>query len=213
MSNGRSLAFHCVGIAAGLLLGGCSANDAPAPRADLAKPQPALMAFLNSIARCDVAAAKAESLGTEQDKHWIDAMAALVGGLRDYDQALLSRFGRQAIPIDVDLKQAVTELVNEPMVRFQDGLVKESGDRAEVDAALGHIRLAAQPPMYLRRDKVGWKVDLTLMRRDTLHTPESIEQYLMAGIALKIAARDVRAGHYKTLDEAQQAMADQPTHG
>jgi hypothetical protein len=172
-----------------------------------------LEAFLNSVARCDVTAAKAESLGTGQDKQWIDGMAALVGGLRDYDQALLSRFGRQAIPIDVDLKQAVTELVNEPMVRFQDGLVKEAGDRAEVDAALGHIRLTAQPPMFLRRDKVGWKVDLTMMRQDTLHSPERIEQYLAAGKALKNAARNVRSGHYKTLDEAQQAMADQPARG
>jgi hypothetical protein len=170
------------------------------------------MAFLNSVARCDVAAAKAESLGTDQDKQWIDGMASLVGGLREYDQALVSRFGRQAIPIDVDLKQAVTELVNQPMVRFQDGLVKEVEDRAEVDAALGHIRLAAQPPMYLRRDKVGWKVDLTLMRQDTLHSPERVAQYLAAGKALKNAARDIRSGHYKTLDEAQQAMADQPNH-
>jgi hypothetical protein len=208
MSYGQYLTLPWPWLA-GLGLIGCAAKPAPIPAAQLSKPQPALMVFLNAVSRCDVAAAKASSVGTEQDKRWIDGMAALVNGLRSYDEALVSRFGRQATRMDVDLKQAVTTLVDEPMFRFQDGLLKEGEDRAEIDPAFGHIRLAAQPPMYLARDKQGWKVDLAAMRQDPLHSPQRVEQYLAAGRALQAAAKDVRLGRYRTLEEAQQAIADQ----
>lgn len=163
------------------------------------------MTYLNAIAQGNAAKARAASVGTEQDKRWIDAMTSLISGLRSYDEALMARFGRQALTTDIDLKQAVTELANEPIVRFQDGIVKESDTTAEIQAAVGHIRLAAVPPVYLKREKDGWKIDLTAMARDPAHSPQQVEQYLAAGKALNSAARQIRAGRYRTFDEAQQA--------
>ena len=206
----RSAALCNKCIAAVLWLCGCSANPGPVSPTELSKPHDALMTFLTALGQGNAARARACSAGTDQDKRWIDGMVALVSGLREYDQALLERFGRQAVPIDVDLKQAIFSMANEPIIRFQEGIVKESEDTAEIDAAIGHIRLMAQQPVYLKREKSGWKVDLAAMRESPRHSPESIEQNLAAGRALKAAARDVRTRRYKTLDEAQQALGEKP---
>ena len=82
--------------------------------------------------------------------------------------------------ISISSRRSV-ELANEPIVRFQDGLVKESGETAQIQAAVGHLRLAAEPPVYLKREKDGWKVDLAAARRDSAHSPQRIERYLAAG--------------------------------
>lgn len=195
----------CLVLTAGLWLIGCSPAAPPVSPAELSQPHQALMTYLDAISKGNAAKARAASIGTEQDKRWIDAITALITGLRSYDDALVTRFGRQALTTDIDLKQAVTELANEPIVRFQDGMVKESENTALIQAAVGHIRLAAQPPVYLKREKDGWKVDLAESRRDPTHSPERVAQYLAAGDALKKAARDIRAGRYRTFDEAQQA--------
>lgn len=193
-------------LTGGLCLVGCASSAPPVNPGELSTPQTALMTYLHAIAQGDAAKARAASVGTEQDKRWIDAMAGLISGLRSYDQALTARFGQQATSVDIDLKQALSELANEPIVRFQDGLVKEAEDSAQIQAAVGHIRLAAEPPVYLKREKDGWKVDLAAARRDSAHSPQRVERYLAAGKALNDAARQVRLGRYRTFDEAQQAV-------
>jgi hypothetical protein len=192
-----------------LLLGGCGAKAAPSRAAeDLSKPLPALMTYLNAIAKCDSATAKSASVGTEADKRWIDAMTALIGGLRSYDQALVQRFGREAVQMDDEIRQAIAEFTTQPIVRFQDGLVSEGPDRAEIQAAIGHIRLAAQSPVYMKRQKDGWKVDLTVLRQDPRHDPAVIAEYLAAGESLSRAAKSIRQGRYGTFADAQQAVGD-----
>jgi hypothetical protein len=206
MPDGGCRGLFWLILAAGASLGGCGAKIAPVNFTEIAKPRDALLAFLSAVGQGDAAKAKAFSVGTEQDKKWIDAMVGLIGGLRSYDDAVVARFGRQATSADIDLKQAIFSLANQPIVRFQDGMVKESEDTAEVQAAVGHIRLAAQPPFYLKRDKEGWKVDLSTLRERTQHSPEAIEQTLAAAKVLAENARAVRSGRYKTFDEAQQAL-------
>jgi hypothetical protein len=190
-----------------LLLGGCGAKAAPRQMGtSLSKPLPALLIYLNAIAQCDVETAKSASIGTEADKRWIDAMAALIQGLRSYDRAMLQRFGRDAVQTDDDVRQAITEFTTQPIVRFQNGLVKEGDDRAEIQAAIGHVRLAARPPVYMRKDQQGWKVDLAATRNDPRHDPAVVAQYLAAGERLSGAAQAIRAGRYRTVAEAQQAL-------
>jgi hypothetical protein len=164
------------------------------------------MTYLHAIAQGNAAKARAASIGTEQDKRWIDAMTGLISGVRSYDQALTARFGQQAISTDIDLKQALSELANEPIVWFQDGIVKEAENTAQIQAAVGHTRLAAVHPVYLKRELDGWKVDLAAARRDSNHSQQQVEQYLAVGKALNDAARQIRAGRYRTFDEAQQAV-------
>jgi hypothetical protein len=193
-----------------LSLGGCGAKAAPNHVAtDLSKPLPALLTYLNAVAQGDVETAKSASVGTEADKQWIDAMAALIGGLRSYDQALVQRFGNQAVQTDDEIRQAISDFATQPIVRFQNGLVSEGPDTAKIQAAVGHIRLAAQPPMYMKREKDGWKVDLTAMREDPRRNPAVVAQYLAAGQSLAKAAEAIREGRYRTFAEAQQAFGDE----
>lgn len=192
-----------------LLLGGCGAKAAPSlVPVDLSKPLPALMTYLNAIAKCDAATAKSASFGTEADKRWIDAMVALIGGLRSYDQALVQRFGHEAVQMDDEIRQAIAEFTTQPIVRFQNGLVSEGPDTAKIQAAVGHIRLAAQPPVYMKRQKDGWKVDLTALRQDPRHDPAVVAQYLAGGDSLSRAAKSIREGRYRTFADAQQALGD-----
>ncbi|HEY2586674.1 MAG TPA: hypothetical protein VGI81_12995 [Tepidisphaeraceae bacterium] len=176
---------------------------------DLSKPLPALLTYLNAVAQCDVETAKSASVGTKEDKRWIEAMAALIRGLRGYQQAMDQRFKNEAVQTDDDIRQALSEFTTEPIVRFQNGLVKEGDDTAEIQAAIGHIRLAAQPPVQMKREKDRWKVDLTAMRQDPRHNPAVVAQYLAAGESLSKAAKAIRLGRYRTFAEAQQAVGDQ----
>lgn len=197
-------------IAAGLWLGGCGANAAPIDPDALSKPHDALMVFLNAVGQGDAARARACSIGSDDDKRWIDGMTALLTGLRAYDQAMVGRFGQQAVPLDVDLKQAIFSMANEPIVWFQDGIVKEAEDTAEIDAAVGHVRLMAARPVYLKHDQHGWKVDLAAMREHPDHRPETVAQFLAAGKALQAAASEIRSGRYKTFGDAQQVLGNRP---
>jgi hypothetical protein len=192
---------------------GCGAKAAPIQvTTDLSKPKAAALTFLNAIAHGDTKTAKAASTGTTQDKEWIDAIVTLITGLREYDSALMLRFGSDAISADIDLQAAIQDVAQEPVVRLQDGVVKEGPDTAEVAPAFKGVRLRSRSPVFLRRDKGVWKVDLEALREDPQHSSEVTRQYLAAGQALRRAAKDIRLGRYKTFAAAQQASAD-PSFG
>lgn len=195
-----------VGMIAGLLLAGCGPTAPPVNSAELSTPHAALMTYLNALAQANAAKARAASIGTEQDKRWIDGITSLISGIRSYDNAIRSKFRQQAVATDIDLKQALSEIADEPLVWFKDGLVNEGEDTAEIRAAVNHTRLAAIHPVYLKREKNGWKVDLTAVRQDSNHSSQQVEEYLAAGKALHSAARQIRLGRYRTLEEAEQAV-------
>jgi hypothetical protein len=201
------LVFLCVSG-----LSGCaSTDDAPVARvpSDLSGPKPAALTFLRAIAAGDARTAQDASLGTPDQKEWGVAMAALVRGLRRYDQAILARFGTEAVPTDVDLRQAIQSMTQDPITHIQDGILSESAESAVIyPAALG-IKLAAHPPMMLRKDKSTWKVDLSAMSGEPSHDPAVIRQYRAAAKALSDVARQVRAGRYKSLAEAQQSVGSE----
>lgn len=206
----RYARIACLGLICGCALPGCaSTEDAPAQRvaSDLSGPKPAALTFLRAIAAGDARTAQNASIGTPADKEWAVALAALVRGLRRYDEALVARFGQEAIPADVDLRQALQTMTEDPISHMRDGIVSESAQTAVVyPAALG-IKLAAHSPMMLRKDKSGWKVDLAAMAREPSHDPAVVRQYRAAAKALNDAALQIRSGRYKSLAEAQQAIS------
>ena len=193
----------------GLAPPGCASSD-DAPRArvasDLSGPKPAALTFLRAIAAGDTRTAQDASVGTPEEKEWVVAMAALVRGLRHYDQAILGRFGTDAVPADVDLRQAIQSMTQDPISHIQDGIVNQSAESAVIYPAAFGIKLAARPPMMLRKGKSTWKVDLSAMSQEPGHDPAVIRQYRAAAKALTDAARDVRAGRFRTLAEAQQSV-------
>ena len=75
---------------------------------------------------------------------------------------------------------------------------------AEVDPAWNGARLSARPPVFLRNQKGLWKVDLlTMAKYDPRFAPETAKRYREYGAALQKAARDIDAGRYKTLAQAE----------
>jgi len=194
-------------IAGAALLTGC-AGHTQSVQADLSSPQSAALAFFQAIGRGDSATARNASVGGDQDKQWIDAMVTLIVGLRQYDQALRSRFGRDAAQTDADLRQALAGLTEDPITGLTEPIVLEDGESATVKPAYHHnLRLAARPPVYLRKIKDAWKVDLpATAQADPRHNFALVKQFLAAGQALQQAARQIAAGRYKTLAEAQQAI-------
>lgn len=201
-ANWRLFAALCGALA----LAGCAAGSKSRVPADLSGPKPAALTFLNAAARGDLRTARAASVGSEQDKRWIDAMVRLVDGLRAYDRALLSRFGRDAVPADVDLKQTIMTVSQEPIAQIEEGIVREGSDSAEIDPAYKGVRLAARAPLFLRKVKGQWKVDLAAMAHDADHSPTAVKQYLAAGDALHDAARQIASGRYKTFADAERAL-------
>ena len=194
-----------------LAAGGCASQDeAPAARvaSDLSGPKPAGLTFLRAIAAGDARTAREASIGTPQQEEWVVAMVALVNGLRRYDQALMSRFGQEAVPADVDLRQALQAMTQDPIMHLEDGIVSESKESAVIYPAMRGIKLAARRPLQLRRDKSGWKVDLAAMAGEPRFDPAVVTRYRIAGKALSAAAREIQAGRYKTLEQAEQAVHD-----
>ena len=185
---------------------GCSSHPPPHVVADLSGPKPAAVSFFRAVALGDVGTAREASIGTGEDKQWIDAMSSMLTGLQRYDEAVVKRFGHEATQTDVQLKQAMTQLVQDEIDRLAEGIVKEGVDTAEVDPGWhGEVRLTGRPPVILRKEKGLWKVDLPATAKvDPKFDPEAIERYRAYGKALHNAAYQIDAGRYKTLAEAEQ---------
>ena len=185
--------------------GGCvvGKND-PHVASDLTTPKAAALTFLRGISEGDVDTAQAACIGTEQQRASVGALSSLITGLRDYDRAITAKFGVEAIQTDVQLKQAISDLWEVSIQHTETAIVKEGPQTATVEPAVGNVRLQARPPIYLRKEKDHWKVDLGLTaQRDKRFSPDTAEQYAAAGKALHQAANSVRSGRYKTLAEAQ----------
>ena len=184
---------------------GCSSHPPPHVVADLSGPKPAALTFFRAVAEGDVSTARQASIGTGQDKQWIDAMSSMLTGLKRYDEAVMKRFGSQAVQTDVQLKQAMTQLVQDEIDRLEDGIVLESADTAEVAPAWHQVRLTGRPPVMLRKEKGLWKVDLQATAKiDPKFDADAVERYRVYGKALHNAAYQINSGRYKTLAEAEQ---------
>jgi len=200
-----------IGLKLALLLalvgggGGCTSHQsAPQVASDLTSPKAAALTFLRAISAGDVRTAKSACMGTEQDKASVEALSSLITGLREYDQAVTGRFGVEAAQVDAQLKQAISDLWDVSITHVENAIVKEGSETATVEPAFQGVRLQARPPIFLRKEKDRWKVDLTATSRvDKRFDPAVAEQYLAAGKALHEAARKVKSGRYKTLADVQ----------
>lgn len=204
---GRSLAVSAV-LILGLGLAGCAQDEPPVPRvaSDLSGPKPAALTFLRAIAAGDDCTARDASLGTPAQKQWIVAMTSLVTGMRRYDRALLARFGQRAVSADVDLRQAIETMTQDPISHMEGGILSQSEDSALIYPGYRDIKLAGRAPMRLRREGKVWKVDLPGMADEPQYSPDVVRRYQEAGKALTETARQIRAGRYQTLDEAEDAI-------
>jgi hypothetical protein len=192
---------------------GC-ANQPPAQPTtplNLSTPADAAMTFVRAIGQGDAASAKAASLGTEQQKYWVVALAGMIDGLRQVDRALLKHFGAAAERIDIDLRDALRPLAEHAEAEVSAATFPEQGDEASLVPA-GHL-LSIQVPyaVLLRRENGLWKVDLPAVYANkpqlaTALNPSEMNILVKAGQELRQVAKEISAGKYKTLDAARSAI-------
>ncbi|HXE54949.1 MAG TPA: hypothetical protein VN541_18150, partial [Tepidisphaeraceae bacterium] len=186
---------------------GC-ASGPPAPRVpvDLSSPATAASTFARAIAAGDAAGARAASVGSDQEKKSIDILVSFIDGLRAYDQAMMNHFGPQAIQVHTQVNQALQDVAEQPVMDLEQPIVSQTGDRARVQPALkGQMKLAGRPAVLVRKTKAGWKVDLAATAQaDPRFSPAVTQAYAQAAQALHQTARQVVAGQFKTVEEAQE---------
>src|SRR5690242_3413465 len=172
---GRFFALAVAALVGSLGPLGCAHDDLPVAHvaSDLSGPKSAALTFLRAIAAGDARTAREASVGTPAQEDSVTAMVLLVNGLRHYDQALVARFGQEAVSADVDLRQAIASLTQDPITHAEGGIVNESGETALLYPGVGgKIKLAAHAPMPLRKEGKMWKVDLAAMADEPRYTPE-----------------------------------------
>ncbi len=194
---------------------GCASQDRPQSRValNLNTPRDAAMTFVRAIGQGDVVTAKAASIGTESQKHWIDALAGLIDGLRSVDGALLRRFGGSAERIDIDLCDSLRPLSEGAESEVAAATVNENGLEARLVPLGRPMSIQVPYATQLRKDKGVWKVDLPAVYQQKPQLSvgagsAEMETYLQAGRALKTVAREIASGQYKTLDAARNAIAE-----
>ena len=176
----------------------------------------AALTFVRAIGEGDVSTARAASLGSEQQKAWVVAMASMVNGLRSFDTAMIARFGPAASGTHMQLVNALNEVTYGPEEAIKHASVEDGeNDTAEIQAVA---------PIYAKRmvlaskvKKVDgvWKVDLPAILAEhpdleaRNHSPD-LEKLLRVGDAMRQVAAEIKAGQYKTADEAS-AAADERT--
>ncbi len=205
-----------VSLATCVAVGGC-AHDAPRRRSvplNLSTPKDAALTFVRAIGQGDAATAKAASLGTDAQKHWIDAVAGLIDGLRRLDEALLGRFGQAAERMHINLNDSLRPLSEHAEAEIESATVKEVDQQASVIPLGRTVSIQVPYARRLRLDHGTWKVDLpTLYTEDprlgiAAESPD-IQIYERAGNALRGVARDIASGRYKTLAAARDAVNEQ----
>src|SRR5205823_10724613 len=100
-------------------------------------------------------------------------------------------------------------MADDPITGVEGGTVQEDerSGTAQVLPGMRGVRLAARPPVFLRKTaEKQWKVDLAASADDKRHDPKVAQQYQAAADVIHNVARDVAAGRFKSVDAADAAM-------
>lgn len=198
-------------------LTGCEMLDSPPAGVDLSSPKPVAEAYLKAIQRGDALAARSLSVGNSEQKTWVDAMASLIGAMRALDSAIYAKFGRVEFQIHTDLHESISALADEPLMLVAAGNVSEDGEIAKIDPdpkKKTTFTAKFQPSVYLLHKKNGWRVNLASTYAHDVapeKMPEvsaSYELYRRLANCIRANAGDVSAGRFKTVEEAEQSLAE-----
>jgi hypothetical protein len=172
------------GVLAGLLRGGW--NQGPKSRA---------VSFARAIQNNDMAAVRLASKGSDEQYKTVEAMSQVFAALRNYESAALAKFGEAGRSKEMSMPDVVAEAEASNVMMVGDTATmvnpKKPGDKN---------------PMKLVKRDGKWYVDLASM-------PVDAQTRAMSASAPRIkkavdeTAAEIRAGKYKTPQEAQAALA------
>jgi hypothetical protein len=184
------LRFICVAALIVLL-----SYRAHAEAPDLSTPKKAAVAFAQDLESGDLAAARAASVGSEEDFKLIEIISGMVRSARDLRSSAIDKFGdegKQAVPAGEELAEIAK--------RVGEGVEKITGDTATVGQP------NEQDPMKLKKVAEGsWRVDLSSIpdKDEIRKTMPKVQKIFSAGAA------DIKSGKYKTSEDARNAISDQ----
>lgn len=161
---------------------------------DLATPKGAAKAFATAMENGDAAAAKRASTGG--DPQVIEAMAKLSGNMKKLHDASVAKFGDQG--------KNLTEGGGGPNFsdwskKIDEATVKEEGDTATL------TQKDNAEPLKLKKINGEWKVDVSPMTGEMAGMGTAMFDSMAK--AANETADEVKAGKYKTPQEARQALS------
>jgi hypothetical protein len=183
-------------LAAALLAGfALIADSACAAAPDLSTPKKAAVEFAKGLEAGDLVAARAAAVGSSDDFKIVEIISGLVRSARDLRTAAIEKFGdagKQVLPNGDELADFSK--------RVDAGTEKITGDTATVGQP------DEREPMKLKKAADGsWRVDLaSIPEKDEIGKMMPKIQKVMAG-----GTTDIKAGKYKTVDEAKDAIGQQ----
>ena len=166
---------------------------------DLSTPKSAGASFVRALESGDVNAVKAVTLGSETDYRLMEVLAAADHAGKELERAAIEKFG------DAGKEVASLGAGGNSEKDLADSRVKEDGDSAVLarkdDPDAKHA-------LKLKRVDGAWKIDLAALpnKKDLIRAVPAMRA--TAGILVQ-AARDIRAGKYKSADEAKQVILKQ----
>lgn len=197
-------------------VGGCAGLGGQRVHADLSTPKSAALAYLTALQHADAKTAHATSAGSPDERQWVDALIAMIDGMRQFNDSLYSYSWPGVYQVHVDLHDALNALADEPVDLTQQGTARIQGEEAMVEPLRKDKGFTAkfQQTIWLLHDPKGWKVNL----RKTYATNIPLDRiaevtahfrgYQRGGDAFRAAARDVRAGRFHSTMEAERALGE-----
>lgn len=172
----------------GLLWSPARGADAP----DLSTPKKAAVSFAKGVEAADMSAVKASSVGTEDDYKLVQSIVDFISSAKQLREAAVAKFGEEGKTISNDDMANLSKQV-------ESGEEKITGDTATVG------KPQEPDPMKLKKVDGNWKVDLaSIPEKEQMGKAMPKMQKVMSN-----AATDIKAGKYKTADEAKQAIGQQ----
>ena len=172
----------------GLIALPARADDAAAAES----PRKVAIAFAKGVETGDMAAVKATAVGTESDYTFVQAIMGLIGANKELRAAAIEKFGE-------DGKQISTEDLSNISKQMEQGDEKIDGDNATIG------KPDEKDPMKLKKVDGAWKVDLaSIPEKEQMSKAMPKMQKVMSD-----AAADIKAGKYKSIDEAKTAVGQQ----
>lgn len=180
-------------IAVSIVLLALASARAAAP--DLSTPKKAAVEFARDLETGDMAAARAASVGSAEQLKLAEVISDLIRSARDLRTAAVEKFGdagKDILPNGEELAEFSK--------RVDSGTEKITGNTATVGQP------DERDPMKLKKIEDGtWRVDLSAIpEKDEITKVMPRVQKVLAS-----AAADIKAGKFKTADEARDAASQQ----
>ena len=182
------------GEAAPGMAGSGTAGSSASPGAGGSDPKAAAVSFARAVRDNDMAAARAVSTGTEEHYRMLESISSLFAGMKNYEAAAVAKFGEAGKSAGMPVPDMVGET--------EASDVTAEGDSATL---INPQKPNAKDPMKLTKKDGQWKVDLASMPMNE-QDKQAVAAAPKMRKVLDETAAEIKAGKYKTVQEAQQAM-------